>query len=71
MEKHLLEKEICLVADHLRLLAALLIKRPDLEESEKNAYAQVMLDLADRLDPANRGDAQCVFSSLTGRDDRQ
>jgi hypothetical protein len=72
MEKYPpIREELGRVADHLRLLAALLIKRPDLEASDKSAIAQVMHDLADRLDHANKGDGQRLFSSLTGKQERQ
>lgn len=64
-------EEIGLVADHLRLLAALLCKRPDLAESDKCAFAQVIHDLANRLDRPNKGDAKRAYSSATGKDDRQ
>jgi hypothetical protein len=71
MEKNLpIKEEIGLVADHIRLLATLLSKRTDLEESDKKALAQVMRDLAARLDQLNGVNAQCICSSLAGKDDQ-
>lgn len=69
MEKNRpIKEEIGLVADHIRLLATLLSKRTDLEESDKNALAQVMRDLAARLDQLNGVNAQCICSSLADKD---
>jgi hypothetical protein len=69
-KKHPIKEEICLVADHIRLLATLLTKRTDLEASDKSALVQVMHDLADRLDQLNGVKVKRIDASLTGRDDR-
>jgi hypothetical protein len=50
--EHNATDQLALVAGHVRLLADLMLAGPDLQEVDRGAFAQVLHDLAVRLERA-------------------
>ncbi len=52
MEKYDVATDLGLIAGHVRLLADLMLAGPDLHDVDRGAFAQVLHDLAVRLERA-------------------
>jgi hypothetical protein len=59
-KKRLIVMELELVSDHMRLLASALEKRSQLQEMDRDAFAQVLRDLADRLERLGQTHGNCT-----------
>ena len=53
MEKYDVTTDLGLIAGHVRLLADLMLAGPDLHDVDRGAFAQVLHDLAVRLERAS------------------
>jgi len=60
--------ELELVSDHMRLLASVLEKRIHMQEADRDAFAQVLKDLADRIERLGQNHGACACLDCSQRD---
>jgi hypothetical protein len=60
--------ELELVSDHMRLLASALEKRINMQKADRDAFAQVLKDLADRLERLSLTHGVCTCPDCPQRE---